>query len=268
MHQFTSKHFGMTIAAAAVLFISFTGAAAASDRWCEEQYSSDHETFCEVREFSLAASRAVIEVDAAPNGGIRVEGWDRDEILIEAKVSGRGDSMGEAKAIASEVRIDVSGVIRADGPRSSRHSSWSVSYRLRVPHQSDLSLESHNGGIRIADVQGNVDFRTVNGGIHLDGMGGDVQGRTSNGGLRINLAGNSWDGSGLDVKTQNGGIRLEIPEDYNAHLETGTVNGGMEIDFPVTLQGRIGRELELDLGKGGQTIRLMTTNGGVKIRRM
>jgi hypothetical protein len=45
------------------------------------------------------------------------------------------------------------------------------------------------------------------------------------------------------------------------------VNGHLEVDFPVTLQGRIGKRLALDLGGGGPPLRLETTNGGVKVRR-
>ena len=65
----------------------------------------------------------------------------------------------------------------------------------------------------------------------------------------------------------NGGVRVRIPEGYSARLETGTVNGGIDIDFPVTVRGRIGRQVTTDLGQGGATVRVMTTNGGVVIRR-
>ena len=88
-----------------------------------------------------------------------------------------------------------------------------------------------------------------------------------NGGLVVELDGASWDGEVLDVKTTNGGIVMAIPENYSANLQTGTVNGHLSIDFPVTVQGRIGKELAVNLGNGGATVRAMTTNGGVKIRR-
>ncbi|HUG54310.1 MAG TPA: hypothetical protein VMR21_11945 [Vicinamibacteria bacterium] len=39
------------------------------------------------------------------------------------------------------------------------------------------------------------------------------------------------------------------------------------MDLPVRVQGRLGRELSTDLGAGGPTIRAMTTNGGVVVRR-
>jgi hypothetical protein len=39
------------------------------------------------------------------------------------------------------------------------------------------------------------------------------------------------------------------------------------MDFPVRVQGRLGRDLSTDLGSGGPTIRAKTTNGGVTVRR-
>ena len=112
-----------------------------------------------------------------------------------------------------------------------------------------------------------MDFSAVNGGVSLNRVGGTVRGGTTNGGLSIELAGDRWDGEELDVKTTNGGISMSMPENYSAHLETGTVNGHLSIDFPVTVQGRISREIAVNLGGGGPTVRAMTTNGGVRIKR-
>ena len=43
--------------------------------WCDRDYSDDEsERFCEVREATLEANRNVINVDAGPNGGVRVVG--------------------------------------------------------------------------------------------------------------------------------------------------------------------------------------------------
>ena len=45
------------------------------------------------------------------------------------------------------------------------------------------------------------------------------------------------------------------------------MNGGISLDFPVTVQGRIGHSLDIELGEGGATVRATTTNGGVRIVR-
>ena len=107
-----------------------------------------------------------------------------------------------------------------------------------------------------------VEFKTVNGGVKLSNVAGDFKGRTSNGGVDVDLDGPGWRGEGLDVETSNGGVHLRIPEHYSAHLETGTVNGGLNIDFPVTVQGRVDKNISADLGGGGAPIRVRTHNGG------
>ncbi len=107
----------------------------------------------------------------------------------------------------------------------------------------------------------------MNGGVSLKRLAGDVEGSTMNGGLNIELAGERWDGTKLDAHTTNGGVNLTMPERYSAHLETGTVNGNMNIDMPLTVRGEIGRRLSTDLGSGGPTVRVETTNGGINIKR-
>jgi hypothetical protein len=108
----------------------------------------------------------------------------------------------------------------------------------------------------------------VNGGLHLDRVGGHVQGETVNGGIHLELAGTEWQGEGLDVRTTNGGLHLAIPSAYNAHLEAGTVNGGVESDLPLTTRGRhTGGRIEADLGSGGRVVRVETTNGGLHLER-
>ncbi|MGD2153213.1 MAG: DUF4097 family beta strand repeat-containing protein [Gemmatimonadales bacterium] len=238
------------------------------DDWCRESgYDRDRDHYCEVREFTLRADREVIAVDASPNGGIRIEGWDRNEILVRAKVQAQSRDEGGAREIAGEVEVATGRTIGSDGPRTGRGESWSVSYRVYVPYDSNLELESTNGGITINDVSGRMYFRTTNGGIQLSGLSGDVDGHTTNGGVTVELSGDGWEGAGLDVQTTNGGVKVYLPEDYNCRLETGTVNGSFRIDFPIMVQGRIDRRIEATLGDGGQMIRVTTTNGSVRIGR-
>jgi hypothetical protein len=242
-----------------------------SDDWCgdEQRGSNDRSEFCEVREYTLPAAGATLAVDASPNGGINVEGSPRGDIFVRAKVVATGATDEDARAIASRVQVVATADrVAADGPRDlGRRESWSVSYRLAVPTQTPLSLHTVNGGVGIDNVNSRVEFKTTNGGVKLTRMGGDVEGRTNNGGIDVDLDGTTWQGTGLDVQTTNGGVRLSIPERYSAHLETGTVNGGIRIDFPVTLQGDIGRSFSTDIGGGGPTVRVRTSNGGVRITK-
>ncbi|MFC1661222.1 DUF4097 domain-containing protein [Gemmatimonadota bacterium] len=238
----------------------------ADDEWCDEsQGNRDSERYCEVREFTLD-TRARARVDAKPNGGIRVEGWDRDEILLRARVSA-WTRRGDPQSLVGDIRIETGETISAHGPRTEDREGWAVSFRLMVPRSTGLDLESMNGGISIAGVYGDLDFETLNGGVTLEDVGGDVRGRTTNGGVNVQLSGTQWDGSGLDVQTTNGGVTLELPGDYRATLQTGTVNGRFHTDFPITVRGELrSNRITTELNGGGPTIRAVTTNGSVHIR--
>lgn len=236
------------------------------DPWCEEERSdSETERYCEVREFTLEA-RDLVRVNAEPNGGIGVEAWDRNEISLRAKVQA-WSRQGDPRGVAEDVRVETGNTITADGPRPERREGWSVSFRLMVPRNTDLSLESMNGGIRIAGVHGNMDFETMNGGLTLEDVGGDVRGTTTNGGINVRLSGEQWNGEELDLRTTNGGVSLTIPEEFRADLETGTVNGSFNTDLPITVRGQLrSNRIRTQLNGGGPPIRISTTNGGVRIR--
>jgi DUF4097 and DUF4098 domain-containing protein YvlB len=117
-------------------------------------------------------------------------------------------------------------------------------------------------------VDGEIEAEAVNGGLKLAQLAGDVDVHTTNGGLSVELHGDKWQGRGLEASTTNGGVKLWVPEDYNADLETGTVNGSIDFDFPVTVQGRISKRLKATLGDGGPKIRVVTTNGSVKLKQL
>jgi hypothetical protein len=246
--------------------------------WCNDEYSSeDRSRTCTVYEGTWAAA-GPISVDARPNGGIQVQGWDRNEVRLRAKIVTQADEEGEAQRLASEVKVLTDGTIRAQGPSRTdgARRSWWVSYRLDVPENATLSLESTNGGIHLVNLSGDVRFTTTNGGLHLKDLGGKVNGRTTNGGVHVELAGSQWQGEGLDLSTTNGGVHLSLPSGYNAHLEVGTTNGrvhanvpGLQIEDEDDSRGRRrrARNVSADLGRGGPPIRIRTTNGGVHLNQ-
>jgi hypothetical protein len=237
---------------------------------CRNNWDDDRGHACEVRDVPVRLSGRSLEVDGRQNGSIRVQGWDGDAVKVTARLQANAQSDAEATALLKDVRVTADGhTVRADGPSGfgGRRTNWSASYVVSVPKRFDLTLDANNGSLGVADVSGKLDLRTTNGSVALSGVGGDVHARTQNGSLNVELAGAGWDGAGLDAETQNGSVRLMVPERYAALLETGTVNGRINTDFPVTVQGRISRRLSLPLNGGGKTVRAVTTNGGVRISR-
>ncbi|HKI94762.1 MAG TPA: DUF4097 family beta strand repeat-containing protein [Gemmatimonadales bacterium] len=239
-----------------------------NDSACASRSHNEMREYCEVRQYTLPAVSGTLGIDAAPNGGIRVIAWNRNATQVRAIVRTRERTDAAARAMAGDVHVRIDGSrFRTDGPNAHGNRGWSVSFEVYTPRRTDLDLHSTNGGIRVQGIDGDIAFRTTNGGVHLTDLAGDVRGRTVNGGVSVALTGTAWSGDGLDVTTTNGGVRLTVPANYSAHLETGTVNGGLDLRFPVTVQGRLHRGLTADLGNGGKTIRVKTTNGSVTLAR-
>lgn len=257
--------------ALALVHTPYIGRAQAVDEDpCRDRGGYDHEMYrhCEVREQSLPPGS--LTVSAGPNGGVRVHAWDRSEIRIRAVVRAAAPDEARARELVSEIEVQTAGHrVYARGPQSGRREWWSVGYLVDVPRKNDLDLSAANGGITIDGVAGTVRFQTTNGGVRLSDLAGSVRGSTKNGGLRVSLSGRQWEGEGLDVETTNGGVTLSIPEGYNARLETGTVNGSLRTDYPLTITGELNyrRGISTTLGSGGPLLRIRTVNGGLRINR-
>lgn len=239
-----------------------------AERWrdgCERDWNSDRAHFCEKRTYTIPLSTR-ISVDGGANGGVAFIGENRRDVRIVARVEASADDDATAREIARQIRVFTDGgQIRSEGPTHRDHTSWSVSYDIYVPTHSNLEAVTENGGISADLVQGELNFEATNGGIHLSDVGGNVRARTTNGGVTADLTGPTWQGQGLDLQTTNGGATVHVPRGYNAQLETGTTNGGMQVDFPVTVRGSLSRHISSQLGSGGPVVRVVTTNGGVHI---
>jgi len=154
-----------------------------------------------------------------------------------------------------------------DGGRMNTHDNdTEVHFTVRLPAGVDFTGKSVNGDVSIEGVTGNAIARTVNGDVQVSAAGA-VEASTVNGSINAVMGAANFDDD-LEFHTVNGSITLELPEGVNADVSASTVNGGMETDFPLTVQGRWGpRHLRGTIGSGGKSISLETVNGTISLRR-
>lgn len=240
---------------------------------CEDRGDSTQFHACVVREQTIPFSGS-LHVNSGENGGVAVKGWNRPDVLVRSKIETWADSASDGQGILSAVQIHASsGEISASGPQNRGEAGWSVSYEIFAPHRANLDLEANNGGVHVSDIAGNMNLHTVNGGLHLARLAGEVTGATVNGGVHVELAGDHWEGSGLNVTSTNGGVHLAVPASYSAQIEGSTVNGHVHSDFNELATGEKGNHaspqvVRAAIGHGGATIHVATSNGGLKIERL
>jgi hypothetical protein len=224
-------------------------------------------TYAESRD-ERVANGSTNYINPGSNGSIRVHGWANSDVLVRACIQTAAPSDSEARTLASQVTITRGpGSIEPSGPPNADRQYWSVSYEVWVPNKANLDMKANNGSIAVGDVAGQIRFQTQNGSVRLSAVAGDVDGSTVNGSLSIDLVGSGWNGTGLRAETTNGSVRMSLPQNFSAQVQVSTVNGRLNVDFPVTVSGEIGKTMSFQLGSGGPLVEAKTRNGSVTISR-
>lgn len=210
------------------------------------------------------------------NGSVRVTGWDRNEVKVDAvKTAYRRDRLDEAKI---DVRADTSSIhIETQYPNRSQtftddegrvNNPATVEYTLMVPRGARIdSVELINGNLDIDGISGDVKASSINGRISAHELMGEVKLSTINGKLDA-MFGRLEESKAISLGSVNGSVLLTIPSDSNAELRAGTVHGGIANDFglPVRQGDYVGRDLAGQIGQGGARIKLGNVNGSITIR--
>jgi DUF4097 and DUF4098 domain-containing protein YvlB len=182
------------------------------------------------------------------------------------------------------------------GPLRAQTGSGSIT-AVRIT--GDARVNTGSGDVRLDDVNGRVYARTGSGSVRAVNVGGgivaetgsgeiefdqtrpgDVSARTGSGSIRLrNIKGglDAHAGSGdiqiegdatgpWDVDTGSGSITLRVPT-ANFDLRAVSASGSVDVDRPITVQGRLRRNrVEGKVGNGGVLLSLSTGSGDINIR--
>ena len=141
-----------------------------------------------------------------------------------------------------------------------------VDFTVRVPDGVRLWAKTVNGDVEARRIGADVLAETVNGDVDVVAAG-FVEAETVNGSIDA-VMGRSDFRSGVSFETVNGSITVTMPEGLNVDFDASTVNGGIETDFPITIQGRMSpRRLRGRIGEGGPELSFTTVNGSIRLRR-
>jgi DUF4097 and DUF4098 domain-containing protein YvlB len=251
-------------------------------------------------------ARGVVTV-TCPQGAVIVTGSDRNEIKVRARTengairftsngtratlepaSGRGCNDGRF-----EITVPVGARVSA--------RSWSGSVSVKGVHgdletrtqsadvdirdAGRIDVESLSGDVSIQIVNGESQINTVSGDVELGGARGDLVIETVSGDIdlrdvvakqiRTHTTSGDVDFSGqilpdgrYEYNTHSGEIRLALPADVGAQLNVATFNGGIESDFPITLQAgkdHDNKRLSFTLGQGTARITAETFSGDITL---
>lgn len=196
------------------------------------------------------------------NGSVKVEGWDRDAVAVEAIKIARG-SPSDLYRVKIDVRTTAKSVEIVTRYPEGAGVEVSVNYSIRVPYRATLQqVTTVNGELVVRGVDSAGELRTVNGSIQLLDSEGRFDLRSTNGNVHIELAG-LHNSAGLNVETVNGAVYLALPAQANADLDIQSMNGEVRSELPIVTT--TSRDFHGRLGRGGSQVRIRTINGGIQL---
>lgn len=175
---------------------------------------------------------------------------------------------------------------------------------VRVPRETDIRASSGDGSILVERISGRISLRTSDGSIRASDLSGEITLDTGDGSITVddadgrltvdtgdgsvNVSGrirglklHTGDGSVVlranagtvmeepwEITTGDGGVTLFLPPDFAADLDAHTGDGSIRNDLDVEKAGEepSRRTLRGRIGKGGQTLRVRTGDGSIRLK--
>ncbi|MEK6299715.1 MAG: hypothetical protein AABO41_03265 [Acidobacteriota bacterium] len=227
---------------------------------------------------------STLEVRPPRNGGVEVQGWNRDEYSITACLAAGGESESEARTTLAQLKLSIrGGQVTVEGPNP---QDWVAYLIIQAPNGAVLDLGTTNGPIGVSDFSGNIQARSTNGPITFREVGGQVRAdvqngpigvsgssgdyhlRAQNGPLTVELNGSQWSSGQIEGSTQNGPLTLMLPESYQSSVRVDASKHSPVECRAVQCQTAArtwNRPSVIQFGESEPVIRLSTVNGPVTI---
>jgi len=239
----------------------------------------------EETELSLRTSQVTMLKPQMTNGGIYINGWDRNEYSVKTCKAVPKDDPDAAATLREITTVsNGSGQLTVNGPAG---RDWMANLIIMVPRLTNMEVETRNGPVQLRDMAGVIRLTATNGPLDLSNVGGVVEANTTNGPIssrggsgdqkvsavngpvHVELSGRQWDGPGLQVSTRNGPLSLSVPDGYVSAITAQTSERS-----PVNCSARLcagatrsnGSPVVIRIGSGEPVVRVSTSNGPLSIQ--
>jgi hypothetical protein len=253
----------------AIATVAFAAAMAAQAPLAAQEQFQWSGRVAEGRSIEIKGINGAINAVAAPGADVRVSATksarrsDVSDVRIEVVEHGGGVTI--CAVYPSRAGRPANRCEPGEGRGGSvENNDVQVAWTVHVPRGVHFVGHTVNGSVEGADLPANAEGRTVNGSVKLT-TAGIARANTVNGSVDVTMGRADWDGR-LELETVNGGVTVRFRTPLNAEVTAGTVNGRIDTDLPIQVQGRVTpRRLTGTVGTGGRTLVLRSVNGAIRI---
>jgi phage terminase small subunit len=235
-------------------------------------------------------------------GGIKVEGYSGNQVIIEIDQTIEADNAEEMAKAKQEFKLGFDQkadtiVAYTAAPYDTRPHQWrdndrqgerrhyivKLEYTVKVPNNMNLKVSTVNNGIvNVSDVYGRLNVNNVNGAITIVNAKNTTNARTVNGGVTVNYLANPTEPS--TYSTINGKVEVTYKNNLAANLQFKSMNGQFYTDFDNTeilptevvktetrkdnsTTYKLNKNTQIKVGAGGKLFKFETLNGNIYIKK-
>lgn len=193
-----------------------------------------------------------ISVDFKFANDIRVEQWNKNEVLVKAQVTiddGEGDSYFSLKSDRSSNQVKIYSDFGGYFKKKSRENSWGnnnntteIDYVVYVPNNATIRLKSISGSVEADSFKGSMSTDLISGNVTIKQYQGEMTLKTVSGDLDVTM-----NKARVDARTVTGTIYSDLDIDQSGRSDRshggnkviGKVNNGDVLLVLKTVSGNI-----------------------------
>ncbi|MGA8154386.1 MAG: DUF4097 family beta strand repeat-containing protein [Terriglobales bacterium] len=227
-----------------------------------------------------------LHVDTS-DADLHVDTWDQNTIDVHVTTTHYKIGEGGIRIVEHQSGDTVELEIRyphLDFSIGFNHNRVSVD--IHMPREGRVGLRTGDGSIRLANFKGSMDLESGDGHQEIESVDGALKARAGDGHIRASgrfdsLELSTGDGridasvkpgstvaSGWNIRTGDGSVNLRLPENLAADVDLHTSDGHIDVNVPVTVEGRLGdKNIHGKMNGGGNLLTVHTGDGSIRIEK-
>lgn len=231
-----------------------------------------------------------VAIMGAPNGSIRVEPAQRNEIEVTAEIELKASSEADLALLEKVTgfvldeslgRVAINSIGTNDKkylkqaakkfPKNLLGLPFKIDYVVRVPRYCDLQINGGVGDIKVSGIEGAIRINSVESATELNLVGGGVNGTFQKGSIKITMPNRSWRGNAIDVALAAGEMDIFLPVNLSAELDASILKSGKIQNDLLNLQPRVRtvkfteQQISAKAGNGGVPMKFTVGDGTLRL---
>ncbi|MDQ3800708.1 MAG: DUF4097 domain-containing protein [Acidobacteriota bacterium] len=230
-----------------------------------------------------------VTIVGAPLGSITVEGWQKNEIEVQAEIEIEAATEADLAQLAQvngfvldedfgHARIVSVGTHDRDYmkraakkfPKHLLSVPFKIDFRIKVPIYCDLEINGGKGDLTLSAVEGAMLIKFLESNAKMDLVGGAIDATFGSGKVDVKIAKPSWRGRMLNVGLATGTLNVRFPQNLSADLDASILKNGKIESSLENLKPRdrakfSEKSIVARAGNGGALLSFTVGDGGLNL---